>query len=571
MSENNGFFDDGFESEMKKDKPKSNDLEFDSKNNAFAFSAPVQSDSFSQSPEQETTATQEPVVQAQPVAPASSEEPVVQPTNLFEARNFSEPQQAQSNFDSNFNPTFNQYQNPYNPPNMQPNYNGENYNPNQAPVQVPNSNNNVNYDAPHYSANAPIGGEPPKKSKKGMMAVVAVICFCLVVAVAALFVGANSLSTDTTDSVESSETAENETTSSSIEINTDSSEELTAVEVAALVRQSVVGVLCYDSTGQISGEGSGVIISEQNGYTYIITCAHVISDDPASLGILLLDGSSYEAELVGYDEETDIGVIRVEATGLPIIEIGDSSSLQIGETVYAIGNPGGTEFFGSITDGIVSSIDRSFSSSYSITLIQHNAAINPGNSGGALVNSSGQLVGINSSKISNTDYEGMGFAIPTSIAVSIAENLIDYGYVPNRPKLGIEYASISSYQFYSMVATIVGLPTDSLVIAAISSDSTLADTQAQVGDIIIAVNGEDMTDSNILLDLIENGEVGDELVLTLCRIDNTYQTTTFDVTVYLVEDVPIVEETTQTTTDSYDYDSSSSFDDFLEDYFGFDY
>ena len=141
---------------------------------------------------------------------------------------------------------------------------------------------------------------------------------------------------------------------------------------------------------------------------------------------------------------TDIGVLKVETTGLPLAEIGNSATLKIGEPIYAIGNPGGSEFFGSVTDGIVSSIDRSISSTYKMTVIQHSAAINPGNSGGALVNTAGQIVGINSSKIADTDYEGMGFAVPMSIALPVAQSLMQYKYVPNRPKLGIEYASVSS-------------------------------------------------------------------------------------------------------------------------------
>ena len=289
--------------------------------------------------------------------------------------------------------------------------------------------------------------------------------------------------------------------------------------------------------GQLTGEGSGVLMSEKDGWTYIVTCAHVIDDEGVELGVLFLDGTALEAELVAYDTRTDIGVVKIHKTGLPLAEFGDSSSLQVGEPIYAIGNPGGSEYFGSITDGIIASIDRSVASTYTMTCIQHNAAINPGNSGGALVNSSGQVIGINSSKIARTDFEGMGFAVPTSIASPVVDALINYGYVPNRPKLGIEYAPISSYQLYSIIATVKGLPQGSLVIAAITEDSGLSDTQAQVGDLIIAVNGKDMTSSSVLLDLIETGNVGDTLTLTLARISNrNYSVETFDVVITLVED-----------------------------------
>ena len=324
--------------------------------------------------------------------------------------------------------------------------------------------------------------------------------------------------------------------------------------------------------GQLSGEGSGVLWMEDGEYTYVITCAHVIDEKGVTYGVLLLDGKSYEATLVGSDTRTDIGVVKVKATGLPLAELGDSSSLRIGEPVYAIGNPGGSEYFGSLTDGIVSAIDRSVTATYKMTCIQHNAAINPGNSGGALVNTAGQIVGINSSKIASTEYEGMGFAVPTSIAKPVAEALVKHGYVPNRPKLGIEYAPVSAYQLYSMVVSIKGLPQGSLVIAGIASDSSLANTDAQVGDLIIAVNGKDMSDSSVLLDLIETGAVGDTLTLTLCRIDNrTYKTSTFDITITLVEDKGGSQQEEETTTqnynDGYYYGGASDFEDFFNDYF----
>ena len=203
-----------------------------------------------------------------------------------------------------------------------------------------------------------------------------------------------------------------------------------------------------------------------------------------------------------------------------------------------------------------------------MTVIQHSAAINPGNSGGALVNTAGQIVGINSSKIADTDYEGMGFAVPMSIALPVAQSLMQYKYVPNRPKLGIEYASVSSYQLYSMVVSIKGLPQGSLVIAGISADSSLANTEAEVGDLIIAVNGKDMKDSSVLLDLIETGAVGDTLTLTLCRIESrTYKTTTFDVTITLVEDKGASQEETTTAPysgDGYYYGGASDFEDFFK-------
>lgn len=417
--------------------------------------------------------------------------------------------------------------------------------------------------------------EPPKKKSKGKTAAIIIVVLCLVIAVGAMavsFLGGSDkphkeTTTEVTTTVASGVT---EVTVATTQPGT--IEQINSVVVAEKVRPSVVGVMTYKQ-GQLEGEGSGVLWTEADGYTYVITCAHVINTKGVTYGVMLLDGRTFEAKLVAADTRTDIGVLKIEATGLPLAEIGNSSSLKIGEPVYAIGNPGGSEYFGSMTDGIVSAIDRSISSTYTMTVIQHNAAINPGNSGGALVNTAGQIIGINSSKIADTDYEGMGFAVPMSIALPVAQALVQYKYVPNRPKLGIQYASVSSYQLYSMVVSIKGLPKGSLVIAGISEDSSLAGTDAEVGDLIIGVNGKDMDDSSVLLDLIDTGAVGDTLTLTLCRIESrTYKTTTFDVTITLVEDkgTSVEEETTtEAYNDGYYYGGASDFEDFFNDYFGF--
>ena len=168
--------------------------------------------------------------------------------------------------------------------------------------------------------------------------------------------------------------------------------------------------------------------------------------------------------------------------------------------------------------------------------IQHDAAINPGNSGGALVNVYGQVIGINSQKIAATEFEGMGFAIPTSSAQTIVEALINYGYVPNRPKLGITYYPVNASAQYSMIARINNLPAGTLIIDEIAADGALANTEARRYDMIIAVNGNDLTTADVLLELIDNGTVGDKLTLTLCRVNSNYSIETFDITVTLVED-----------------------------------
>lgn len=426
-----------------------------------------------------------------------------------------------------------------------------------------------NFGRPYSYNQPPQPPQKPKKSNKaGKIAVISIIC--VAVAVALVFIGGKLFGGTKIES--GSELTQDQTTAAADGSNSDdttaavqladvsSGEKLNAVQIADKCRSCVVGVMTYVN-GQLEGEGSGVVMgfdsAKEN--TYIMTCAHVISTSGVTYGILTLDGTSYTAELVGYDSRTDIGVLKVKGTDFDVAEFADSTQLKIGETVYAIGNPGGSEYFGSMTEGIVSAIDRNVSGSYNITCIQHDAAINPGNSGGALVNSSGQVVGINSSKIADTDYEGMGFAVPSATATDIAKSLISYGYVPNRPKLGITYANVNSYQVYSMVVAIKGLPAGSLIITGISDDSAFKGTDAKEGDMIIAVNGKDMDSSDVLLDLIDKGAVGDSITLTLCRVNSrTYQTSNFDVTIKLVEDKGSSAETTTESDSIYDFGNGES-------------
>lgn len=272
-------------------------------------------------------------------------------------------------------------------------------------------------------------------------------------------------------------------------------------------------------------------------------------------------GNNYDGILVGYDSKTDVGVIKIQKTGLTAAKFGDSSLLKKGQTVYAIGNPGGSEFFGSFTKGMVSAIDRPISSEsgYEMKCIQHTTPINSGNSGGALMNEYGQVIGINSSKIVSTGYEGMAFAIPISDAKEIIDDIIANGYVTDRPKLGISYAAATKYQQYAMIVKLKDLPSGSLVIASINSDSSLANSKAKVGDLIIAVDGQNLDTADVLLDKIENGKVGDTLKLSICRVNSDYSVDTFTVDATLVEDKGNSQETETTTQSQNSYDWSQFF------------
>ena len=417
----------------------------------------------------------------------------------------------------------------------------------------------------YYSA--PQGFDAPEKKKKSkgfkgfLIAVVAVVlCVTILIAVYPRFSSGNGNDSP----VKGDDTTLNISGAPNLDKNSDS---LSTIQIAENAEKINVGILIYgkvqsfisNSTNSLVGEGSGILMGEDKSgkYTYILTCAHVISEaSNSSYTITVQDaeGNTYDGILVGYDVKTDLGVIKIAKTGLPTAEFGDSSALRKGQKVYAIGNPGGMEFFGSFTDGMISSIDRPISSEsgYEMNCIQHTTPINSGNSGGALINEFGQVIGINSSKIVSTGYEGMAFAIPISDAKPIIDDIIANGYVTNRPKLGITYTPAMQYQQFAMIIKLKELPAGSLIIREIAPDSSLAKTDAEVYDLIIAVNGEKLDTADVLLDKIENGKVGDKLTLTLCRIvDNNYRIEQFDVTATLVEDTGTSTETQEPTTQNY--------------------
>ena len=323
------------------------------------------------------------------------------------------------------------------------------------------------------------------------------------------------------------------------EENTDGA--LTSVEIAEKCKPSVIAVMVYDQRGDKYGEGSGVVMSvdEKTGYSYVVTCAHIVDTANTTLKVQTEDGTQYSAALEGYDNRTDIGVLRVRTTKLEPAEFGDSTVLKVGEPVYAIGNPGGTAFYGSVTSGIISAIDRPTSSNesdYTMECIQHDAAINPGNSGGALINCYGQVIGINSSKIASEQYEGMGFAVPINVAKTVVDDILKSGYVTGRAKLGIRYVPVSENATYAQVAKQNKLPSGSIVIAAIDDNSALAGTQAVAGDIITEVNGKELEKSGDLLTAVEKADPGDVLTLTIAHVESDYTVTTFKVKATLQED-----------------------------------
>jgi serine protease Do len=237
--------------------------------------------------------------------------------------------------------------------------------------------------------------------------------------------------------------------------------EMTVSQIYDKVSPSIIGVrITFSSPGysfgrfmmpdqEESGEGSGIIISKDG---YIMTNYHVVSKVVDNYTKKPVEGSKIEvfmpndesmtpisATLVGFDSNTDLAVLKIERTGLVAAELGNPDDLKIGELAVAIGNPGGMEYMSSCTVGVISGLNRTIQTEgyKNIQLIQTDAAINPGNSGGALINSRGQVIGVNSIKIAASTFEGLGFAIPINKAVEICNDLISYTYVKGRPQVGI--------------------------------------------------------------------------------------------------------------------------------------
>lgn len=270
-----------------------------------------------------------------------------------------------------------------------------------------------------------------------------------------------------------------------------------------------------------SGTGSGVIYKVSDGAAYIVTNHHVI-ENASTIEVTLSDGKVVNAERVGSDELTDIAVLKITGTfDITPLAFGDSSVLRAGETVIAIGNPLGLDLSNTVTQGIVSAVDRSIEVSTSsgvwdMEVIQTDAAINPGNSGGALINTSGELVGINSMKIAEDDVEGLGFAIPSNEAKTIIEQLTENGQIV-RPYLGISMinvADISQFYLQNMPSDV----TDGVVIAELDANGAAAQAGLQQDDIIVSINNQKIPNANELRKyLYTELSVGDKVTIQFYR------------------------------------------------------
>ena len=293
---------------------------------------------------------------------------------------------------------------------------------------------------------------------------------------------------------------------------------LSLTDVSNIVSPSVVAITTEVMTssntwfgGQYveSGAGSGVIMSEDG---YIITNNHVVSG-ASNVTVTLQDGSTHAATVVGADSQSDIAVVKIDATGLTPAVMGDSDKLAVGETVLAVGNPLG-ELSGTVTNGIVSALNREVTvNNQKMTLIQTNASISPGNSGGGLFNAEGDLIGIVNAKSVSDNAEGLGFAIPVNTAIQVATDLIQNGYVSGRPVMGVTVVTISDAQ----TAAQYGVSSYGVYVAEVTENGPAAQAGVQKGDRIVSVDDTLIESNNDLTDLISSHAVGDTLNVQLSR------------------------------------------------------
>lgn len=428
-----------------------------------------------------------------------------------------------------------------------------------------NNDENKNiYEAPENSYSYSAESEKSEKPRKnrGFLKAVAFVLSLVIVGAGSIQVykyaeknpKISTIEDDSSEESESSENSEESESESSAEslnsLSSSSSEKLPslidlasrkdAMSVPDIVENSMPSVVGVSSTfeyvsqtidmwgfatpsnqsKEIKGTGTGIIMTDDG---YIITNAHVVYDTSEyncgaakSVSVVLSDETEYEAKVMGCDVETDIAVLKIDAKNLKAAEFGNSNDIKVGELVIAIGNPLGFELFGSVTSGIVSATNREITvNEKQMKLIQTDAAINSGNSGGPLLNSCGQVIGINSAKMSSSygsaSVEGLGFAIPISEAKTIIDDLINYGYVTGRPQIGIQTQNVSD-----TISRFYGIPVGVYVVS-VSEGSSAEFAGIKAGDVIIGIQGEPIENLNELNEIKNKYKAGDEITLTISR------------------------------------------------------
>ena len=388
-------------------------------------------------------------------------------------------------------------------------------------------NNNYNYGGTTFYARPP---KQKKNKKKGAFGAGTVIAAALLAAVIGAGSGIAAVTLSSKNGSNTSTPITSSVSGSNVNINIDETAESVVEAVAEKVTPSVVGIRTttsvrsfFGSSNESTGEGSGVVYSADG---YIITNYHVISGavtnkSGSKIEVFTdtLDSDSYEATVVGYNISTDLAVIKINAKGLTPAEFSDSSKLKVGQYVITVGNPGGLEFMDSVTYGVISGLNRVVSSDSGVKLIQTDAAINPGNSGGALVNTKGQLVGINSSKIVSEEFEGMGFAIPSNTVAEICKSIIEKQNDPE-PYIGVTI----SEKYTASVLKYYGYPSGA-VISSVADGSPADSAGLAKGDIITEFDGTEITEYSMFDSLLQKCKPDDKVNIKIYRNGRYYTTT----------------------------------------------
>ena len=411
-----------------------------------------------------------------------------------------------------------------------------NYDSNYEPIQHQQSYSYECSGGPQPSAFQPASQPEPAPQKKSGKAgkVVALLLACALVGGGSGW-GAAALAQKNTAgaaapaaaSSDASVMLEGKRQSAALQVaSVDTSKLLTASEVYAQNVNSTVGITTSITTNYFgyqttaAAAGSGFILTQDG---YILTNYHVV-ESSSSIKVTTYDGTSYDAQLIGYDESNDIAVLKIDATDLTPVVLGDSDSVSVGDSVVAIGNPLGELTF-SLTAGAISALDRpvTLSSGTTMNLMQTDCAINSGNSGGALFNMYGEVIGITNAKYSSSSssseasIDNIGFAIPINQVRSIVESIIQNGYII-KPYIGVTVTDVSSEsQSY-------GLPQGAAVRSVVEG-SPAAEAGLQENDIITAANGDAITGSNDLVKLVKAASAGDTLELTVYRQGQTVTVT----------------------------------------------
>ncbi len=354
--------------------------------------------------------------------------------------------------------------------------------------------------------------EQPKNTtpkNKNALTVVLCVVLSLLIGTASSFVTAKYVLSKTPVNKTGNESSNQDDTNDTVNIIVDETVNSSVEAVAKKVTPSVVGIRTtaavqnfFGGSSESTGEGSGVVYSKDG---YIITNYHVIESaiqtTNSSIEVFLDSNleKSYPATVVGYNISHDLAVIKIEKTDLKSIVLADSSLLKVGQYCVAVGAPGGLEYFGSVTNGIISGLNREISlgsSSSTVSLIQTNAAINPGNSGGALVNLKGELIGINSLKIVSENVEGMGFAIPTNTVIEICDKIIAKEFNPD-PFIGVNFSETWTAARLKQYGYPVGAVVKSVVTGGPAYEGGIRN-----GDIITEFNGKQVEGYDKFADLL---------------------------------------------------------------------